>query len=109
MLVVGPSGAGKDSIIRGAQNVFADDARFVFPRRVVTRKADVAAEDHDSVTDMAFALAVAKGDFAVWWKAHGNGYGIPVSIDDDLRVGRTVDFQLLPGDRRRCATALSGA
>ena len=92
VLVVGPSGAGKDSIIRGAQNAFADDPHFVFPRRIVTRKADIAAEDHDSITDMAFALSVAKGDYAVWWKAHGNSYGLPITIDDDLRIGRTVIF-----------------
>lgn len=92
VLVVGPSGAGKDSIIRGAQKEFAGDPRFVFPRRVVTRKADTAAEDHDSVTEMAFALSVANGDFAVWWKAHGNGYGLPITIEDDLRIGRTVIF-----------------
>ena len=92
VLVVGPSGAGKDSIIRGAQRAFEGNSQFVFPRRVVTRKADVAAEDHDSITDMAFALSVAAGDFAVWWKAHGNGYGLPITIDDDLRIGRTVIF-----------------
>lgn len=104
VLVVGPSGAGKDSIIRGAQKIFANDARFVFPRRAITRRADLAAEDHDCVTDMGFALAVANGDFAVWWRAHGNSYGIPVSIDDDLRVGRTVVFncsRAIVGDVQR--------
>lgn len=92
VLVVGPSGAGKDSIIRGAKKTLAADPRFVFPRRIITRQADEAAEDHGSATDMDFAIAVARGDFAVWWRAHGNGYGIPVSINDDLRIGRTVVF-----------------
>jgi ribose 1,5-bisphosphokinase len=92
VLVTGPSGAGKDSIIREAQRRLADNTDFVFPRRVVTREADIAAEDHDSVTDMAFAVAVASGDYAVWWSAHGNSYGIPVTIEDDLKVGRTVIF-----------------
>jgi ribose 1,5-bisphosphokinase len=92
VLVVGPSGVGKDSIIREAQAIFANNRDVVFPRRVVTRPATAAAEDHHSVTEMAFALAVAKGDYAVWWRAHGHGYGIPISIDDDLRFGRTVVF-----------------
>ena len=92
VLVVGPSGAGKDSIIRGAQEVFNSNSKFVFPRRIVTRKSDAASEDHDSVSEMDFALSVAKGDYAVWWKAHGNSYGLPISIDDDLRIGRTVIF-----------------
>ena len=92
VLVVGPSGAGKDSIIRGAQSTFANDAGFVFPRRIITREADIAAEDHDSIAEAAFALSVARGDYAVWWKAHGNSYGLPITIDDDLCVGRTVIF-----------------
>lgn len=90
--VVGPSGAGKDSILRDAQVAFSGDDRIVFPRRVVTRKAVAAAEDHDSMTDMAFAHAVAKGDFALWWEAHDNSYGIPATIDSDLARGRTVVF-----------------
>ncbi|MFO1033346.1 MAG: phosphonate metabolism protein/1,5-bisphosphokinase (PRPP-forming) PhnN [Hyphomicrobiales bacterium] len=92
VLVVGPSGAGKDSIIRGAKLALASDPDFVFPRRVVTRKPDAAVEEHDSVSDMAFALAVAQGDYAVWWKAHGNCYGIPISMEDSLRMGKTVIF-----------------
>ena len=27
---------------------------------------------------------------AFWWQAHGLKYGIPASIDDDIRAGRTV-------------------
>lgn len=92
VLVVGPSGAGKDSIINGARAALAGDPQFVFPRRAVTRKADVTAEDHDSISEMAFALKLIRGDYAMWWKAHGNCYGIPIAIDDDLRMGRTVVF-----------------
>lgn len=92
VLVVGPSGAGKDSIIRLAQERLADHPDFVFPRRIVTRDVLAHAEDHDTITDIAFASAVAEGRYAVWWQAHGNAYGIPVSIDDDLRIGRTVIF-----------------
>lgn len=92
VLVVGPSGAGKDSIISGAKKHFAGDPGVIFPRRFVTRKADTAAEDHDSLTDMAFAIAVANGAFSLWWKAHNNAYGIPVSIESDLNAGRTVVF-----------------
>ena len=27
---------------------------------------------------------------ALWWQAHGHSYGIPKSIDDDLRLGGSV-------------------
>ncbi|MGA7013248.1 MAG: phosphonate metabolism protein/1,5-bisphosphokinase (PRPP-forming) PhnN, partial [Pseudolabrys sp.] len=47
VLVVGPSGAGKDTVITGAKAACAADSTFVFPRRVVTRPAS-DAEDHDT-------------------------------------------------------------
>jgi ribose 1,5-bisphosphokinase len=92
MPVVGPSGAGKDSLIRAAQTHFKSDPRVKFPRRVVTRKANAEAEDHDSMTDEEFALAVSRGDFALWWGAHGNHYGIPSSIKNDIASNCTVVF-----------------
>ena len=90
--VVGPSGAGKDSVIRGARTYFEGRPEIVFPRRVVTRKADVVAEDHDSLSEMAFAIAVAKDEFALWWEAHDKAYGIPAGMEADLQQGRTVVF-----------------
>lgn len=92
VLVVGPSGAGKDSVINGAREIFENNNRVVFARRVVTRKAQASAEDHGSLNEMEFALAVADGEFAFWWRAHNNGYGIPVSIEYDLAHGQTVVF-----------------
>ena len=89
VLVVGPSGAGKDTLIRGAHAACAGDASVVFPRRVVTRPS-AAAEDHDTLDPLSFNRALANGAFALSWDAHGNRYGIPVSIDDDIRCGRTV-------------------
>jgi ribose 1,5-bisphosphokinase len=55
----------------------------------VTRPA-TAAEEHDSLEDAAFDSAVADGVFAFWWQAHGLKYGIPQTVDDDIRGGRTV-------------------
>jgi ribose 1,5-bisphosphokinase len=89
VLVVGPSGAGKDTLIQGARAACASDATVVFPRRVVTRPSS-GAEEHDTADLGAFNQAVADGAFALWWDAHGNRYGIPASIDDDIRAGRTV-------------------
>ena len=88
VLVVGPSGAGKDTLINGARLACAGDSTVVFPRRMVTRPAS-AFEDHDTISCEAFDQAVAAGAFALWWNAHGNSYGIPLSIEDDIRSGRT--------------------
>ena len=89
VLVVGPSGAGKDTLIGGARAACADDAGVVFPRRVVTRPSS-AAEDHGTMAVDEFTQAVADGAFALWWDAHGNRYGIPSAINDDIRADRTV-------------------
>jgi ribose 1,5-bisphosphokinase len=93
VLVVGPSGAGKDTLIGMARALCGqetqNDARIVFPRRIVTRPASTA-EDHDSVTPAQFDLAAGQGAYAFWWEAHGLKYALPAAIDAELRAGRTV-------------------
>jgi ribose 1,5-bisphosphokinase len=89
VLVVGPSGAGKDTLLKGARAACAYDPAVVFPRRVVTRPGS-EAEDHESIDTAAFARAASEGAYALSWQAHGNSYGIPSSIDRDIRAGRTV-------------------
>jgi ribose 1,5-bisphosphokinase len=91
VLVVGPSGAGKDSLLSLARAACAGDAGIVFPRRVVTRPAS-PTEDNVQVTHDAFREALAGGDFAVHWEAHGHCYALSRAIDDDVRAGRTVVF-----------------
>jgi ribose 1,5-bisphosphokinase len=86
VLVVGPSGAGKDTLIDAARNALADDPRFRFVRRVITRPADAGGEAHEVVTADAFAAR----RFALAWAAHGLRYGIPEGIADDIAGGRVV-------------------
>jgi ribose 1,5-bisphosphokinase len=89
VLVVGPSGAGKDTLINLARQKLRQDSAVVFARRVVTRPP-TPDEDHDTLSDDAFAQAARAGAFALAWEAHGLRYGVPVRIDDDIRAGRTV-------------------
>ena len=89
VLVVGPSGAGKDTLIGLAKAACGDDGNIVFPRRVVTREA-TSFEDNEQVSLDAFRQALARGDFAVHWQAHGHCYALPRAIDDDIRARRTV-------------------
>jgi ribose 1,5-bisphosphokinase len=89
ILVVGPSGAGKDTLLALAKAACADDRTIVFPRRVVTREASVA-EDNEALSPDAFREALARGEFALHWEAHGHFYGLRRAIDDDIRAGRTV-------------------
>jgi len=87
--VVGPSGAGKDTLIAGARAACAGDASIVFARRVVTRDV-TTAEDHETASEATFRCAATAGSFALWWEAHGLCYGIPSAVDDDIRAGRRV-------------------
>src|ERR1700682_5518494 len=89
ILVVGPSGAGKDTLIGLAQAACADDSGIVFPRRVVTREAS-SFEDNEQVSLDAFRKALARGDFTIHWEAHGHCYALPRAIDEDIRAGRIV-------------------
>jgi ribose 1,5-bisphosphokinase len=89
VLVVGPSGAGKDTLLRLARRRLATDPRFVFPRRIITRKSG-DHEDHDTLDAAGFAAAAADGDFLLDWSAHGLSYGVPASAAADLATGRTV-------------------
>lgn len=89
VLVVGPSGAGKDTLIGLARAACADDGNIVFPRRVVTREA-TAFEDNVDVSFETFRQACGRGEFAVHWEAHGHCYALPRTIDDELRACRTV-------------------
>ena len=89
VLVVGPSGAGKDTLIDLARAACAGDDTVVFARRVVTREAS-AYENNLQVSSAAFAQARARGEFAADWEAHGLSYALPGSIDDEIRAGRCV-------------------
>jgi ribose 1,5-bisphosphokinase len=87
-LIVGPSGAGKDTLIAAARAAL--DVRFVFPRRVITRAVDPDGEDHEVTDELSFAARERAGAFALSWRAHGLAYGIPASIAEELAAGRDV-------------------
>jgi phosphonate metabolism protein PhnN/1,5-bisphosphokinase (PRPP-forming) len=90
VLVVGPSGAGKDTLINAARRRLAGDPRFVFARRTITREADEDIEDHDTLDREQFDLRRRCGGFALDWQAHGLSYALPVSIEAAMMVGRVV-------------------
>ncbi len=87
--IVGPSGAGKDALIRGLAGRLGESDGVFTARRVVTRRAD-AFEDHDTLAEDAFAAARAQGRFALAWSAHGLHYGVPREIETRLAAGHAV-------------------
>lgn len=86
VLVVGPSGAGKDTLLSLAREALGADPRFRFVRRVITRPPNAGGEDHEAVSEAAFA----ERRFALQWQAHGLQYGIPLDVIDDIARGMVV-------------------
>lgn len=103
--VVGPSGAGKDTLIAHAKTALADEPQVEFVRRVITRLSDGQTEEHDTLEDAEFVEALAAGAFALAWEAHGLRYGLPASIDVAIENGHVavanVSRGALPALRQR--------
>ncbi len=89
ILVTGPSGSGKDTLIEAARRHFEQDGSIVFCRRCITR-ADQTGEVHEVVSDAEFARMRSEGAFFLSWDAHGLHYGITADVRDNLRAGRNV-------------------
>jgi ribose 1,5-bisphosphokinase len=108
--VVGPSGAGKDTIMDAARVALAGDTRFHFVRRIITRPQMPGTEDHDSLDEASFAKAAGEGAFALHWQAHGLSYGLPKSLEDEIAEGTVVIANVsrrVLGDIRRLYTSRS--
>jgi ribose 1,5-bisphosphokinase len=88
--VVGPSGAGKDTLLNGAAKALAGRTDIIFVRRIITRSPDGATEDHDTMSDEAFQAASQAGDFSLSWHANGLSYALPRSTITAQRSGATI-------------------
>jgi ribose 1,5-bisphosphokinase len=90
VLVVGPSGAGKDTLLGAARAALADEPRVRFVRRAVTRRASGPETDEAFLDEAEFRARRDANGFALWWQAHGFFYGVPAGIERDLAGGRIV-------------------
>ena len=88
IVVVGPSGAGKDSVLRGWRAALGPAAPAI-AQRVITREPD-ATEAHEAVTGSDFAGMRSRGLLATWWQAHGLDYGVRWQQLEALAAGRWV-------------------
>jgi ribose 1,5-bisphosphokinase len=89
VLVVGPSGAGKDTLLAEARQRLGHDPGVAFPARVITRPPD-ATEQCIAASAEAYEAGCREGADALHWRAHGLGYAIPAAVDAAIRDGRTV-------------------
>lgn len=99
--LIGPSGAGKDSVLDAARDALAARGCRI-ARRVITRSAEAVGEAALAVSTAQFEQMRADGGFALSWQANGLHYGIPREIDDWLQAGHDV---LVNGSRGYLAQA----
>ncbi len=102
VLVVGPSGAGKDTLIGAARDRLGACSGFLFPNRFITRGPDPGGEPHEPVTPAEFEALEQAGAFCMTWSAHGLSYGIPSTVLSALARGRHAVLNL---SRRRIPLA----
>ena len=88
--VVGPSGAGKDSLLDWIRPRLPASSRVRLARRTITRPAAAGGEDHTAATNAQFDEALARGEFALHWRANGHRYGVGREIEQWLAAGETV-------------------
>jgi len=103
--IVGPSGAGKDTLLSGAAAHCPD---LVVVRRTITRPPEAGGEDFASTTAADFAALRAAGAFALDWQAHGLSYGIPATELTPLDRGCDVIFNGSRAALQRAATLFPG-
>lgn len=87
--VVGPSGAGKDTLLDIAREALSADGRVSFVRRFITRPPG-EGEDHLPVSEADFDAMDRSNAFALSWRAHGLSYGVPAEVVDRCARGDIV-------------------
>ncbi len=98
--LMGPSGAGKDSLIREAARRLGSRVRFA--RRYITRPAEAGGEDHIPVSAAEFESMKSAGRFSLCWESHGRSYGLGRELRAWLDEGRVV---VINGSRTYLARA----
>jgi len=79
--VVGPSGAGKDTLLAHARTHMSPAAPLAFAHRYITRPADAGGENHVALTEAEFEQRRSRDLFALYWDSHGLRYGVGREID----------------------------
>lgn len=88
--VMGPSGAGKDAVLRFARDNLPPGLKVAFAHRYITRPATADGENHVALTAAEFEARRAAGLFAFDWRAHDVAYGIGIEIESWRRAGFVV-------------------
>lgn len=88
--VMGASGAGKDTLLRGCRDCSDNELSPLVAHRYITREPDGGTESHVWLSDAEFEQRVTMNAFAMHWSANGFRYGIGREIDLWLAQGGQV-------------------
>lgn len=105
VIVCGPSGAGKDSLLQWIAERLTEhrSSGIVLARRVITRPVHDSSP-HAQCTDDEFDALLAEEGFAMHWSAHGVRYGVPVCYRQRVDAGAWV---VVNGSRAHARTLLA--
>lgn len=101
---MGPSGAGKDSLLDALRQHWPAHPALHWARRTINRMAAAGGEAHDSVSTEEFTRLRDSGALALHWEANGLAYGVQHTELQPLAQGHWV---LVNGSRAYWTTALA--
>lgn len=101
LYLMGPSGSGKDTLLRHLRAMLQPDEPVLIAHRYITRPSG-ADEASVCLTDAEFQRRIDLGCFALHWHSHGLHYGIGVEIDAWLAGNAVV---IINGSRTHLARA----
>jgi len=102
--VIGPSGAGKDSVIDWLVSQPGLQESLHWATRDVTREGHDSSRRDRAVSAQTFATLQAQGAYALWWQANGLSYGVRHEALLPLAQGR---WMLINGSRRHLPAAMA--
>ena len=101
--VMGPSGAGKDSLLEWLRNRLPAASPVHFARRTIDRPLQAEGEQHESVDTASFDSLRDSNAFALHWLANGRQYGVRHC---ELQPLRKQDWVLVNGSRAHLVQVL---
>lgn len=102
--VIGPSGAGKDSVLHALRHNWPGAASAHWAQRTITRPVQAGGEQHEAMDEAAFDALRALGAFGLHWEANTLRYGVRTTELAPLAEGRKV---FVNGSRGHLPTLLA--